>query len=51
MEREAIHRSLTYLKNKINVAEITTDSSTAVTKMLGTQWFWIGHIGALSSNS
>lgn len=36
MEREAVHRSLTYLKDKLNIAEITTDSSAAVTKMLGT---------------
>ena len=36
MEREAVHRSLSYLNDKINVAEITTDSSPAVTKMLGT---------------
>ena len=36
MECEAVHRSLTYLKDKINVVEITTDSSTAVNKMLGT---------------
>ena len=36
MEREAVHRSLTYLKDKLNIAEITTDSSTAVTKILGT---------------
>ena len=36
MEREAVHRSLTYLKDKLNIAEITTDSSSAITKMLGT---------------
>ena len=41
MEREAVHRSLTYLKDKINIAEITTDSSTAVTKMLSTYIIYI----------
>ena len=35
MEREAISRSLDYLKGKINIIEVTTDSSTAVTKMIG----------------
>ena len=35
MEREAISRSLDYLKEKINIVEVTTDSSTAVTKMIG----------------
>ena len=35
MEREAVLRSLNYLKDKIVVNEITTDSSTSVTKMLG----------------
>ena len=35
MEREAVLRSLNYLKDKIVVNEITTDSFTSVTKMLG----------------
>lgn len=35
MEREAVLRSLNYLKDKIIVNEITTDSSTSVMKMLG----------------
>ena len=35
MEREAANRALTYLKGKVNIAEITTDCSTSVTKMLG----------------
>ena len=35
MEREAVHRALDHIQDKIKVAEITTDSSTAVTKMLG----------------
>ena len=35
MECESVHRSLTYLKDKLNIAEITTDPSTAVTKILG----------------
>jgi len=35
MEREAVHQALDHIQDKIKVAEITTDSSTAVTKMLG----------------
>jgi len=36
MEREAIDRALKTLKEKVNVVEVTTDSSTSVTKMMGT---------------
>ena len=36
MEREAIDRALEVLKEKVNVVEVTTDSSTSVTKMMGT---------------
>lgn len=35
MEREAVDRAVKSLKDQVNVVEITTDSSTAVTKMLG----------------
>ena len=35
MEREAIHRAIKYLKDQVNLVENATDSSTAVTKMLG----------------
>ena len=35
MEREAVDRALKKLKERVNVVEITTDSSTSVTKMLG----------------
>ena len=35
MECEAVHRALGYLQGKVNSVEVTTDSSTAVTKMLG----------------
>ena len=35
MEREAVDRAVKYLKDQVNMVEITTDSSTAVTKMLG----------------
>ena len=35
MEREAVHWTLRYLHGKVNLVEVTTDSSTAVTKMLG----------------
>jgi len=36
MEREAIDRALEVLKERVNVVEVTTDSSTSVTKMMGT---------------
>ena len=35
MEREAVDRVTKHLKESINMVEITTDSSTSVTKMLG----------------
>ena len=35
MEQEAVHRALNQIQGKVKVLEITTDSSTAVTKMLG----------------
>ena len=35
MECEAIHRALSFLQGKVNLVEVTTDSSTAVTNMLG----------------
>jgi len=35
MECEAVHRALGYLQGKVNLVEVTTDSSTAVTNMLG----------------
>ena len=35
MEREAVNRAVKHLKDQVNLVEITTDSSTAVTKMLG----------------
>ena len=35
MEREAVHRALSHLQGQVNLVEVTTDSSTAVTKMLG----------------
>ena len=35
MEREAVHRALNNIQGKVKVLEITTDCSTAVTKMLG----------------
>ena len=34
MEREAVDRALGYLKDQVKLVEITTDSSTAVTKLL-----------------
>ena len=34
MEHEAVHRALGYLQGKVNLVEITTNSSTAVAKML-----------------
>ena len=34
MEREAVHRALNHMQDKVKVLEITTDCSTAVTKML-----------------
>ena len=36
MEREGASRAMSYLKDKINIVEITTDASTSVTSMLGT---------------
>ena len=36
MEREAVDQALRKLKERVSVVEITTDSSTSVTKMLGT---------------
>ena len=35
MEWEAVHRALNHIQGKVKVFEITTDCSTAVTKMLG----------------
>ena len=35
IEREAVDRVVKHLKESVNVVEITTDSSTSVTKMLG----------------
>ena len=35
MEREAIDRAVKHLKDQVNIVEITTDSSSAVTKVLG----------------
>ena len=32
MEREGVDRAIRHLKEKVNVVEVTTDSSTAVTK-------------------
>ena len=34
MEREGVDKAIKNLKEKVNVVEVTTDSSTAVTKML-----------------
>ena len=34
MEREGVDRAIRHLKEKIDLLEVTTDSSTAVTKML-----------------
>ena len=34
MERKAVNQALGYLKDQVKVVEITTDSSTVVTKML-----------------
>ena len=45
MEREAVDRALKSLKERVNVVEVTTDSSTSVTKMLGMLFinllFWL----------
>ena len=35
MEREGLSRALKYLEGKISVAEVTTDSSTSVTSLMG----------------
>lgn len=42
MEREAVDRAVGYLKDQVEVVEITTDSSTAVTKMLCMLYIFIG---------
>lgn len=35
MEREGASRALSYLKDKVNIVEMTTDASTSVTNLLG----------------
>jgi len=35
MEREGLSRALKFLEGKISVAEVTTDSSTSVTSLMG----------------
>jgi len=35
MEWEALSQGLKYLESKLNITEVTTDSSTSVTKLIG----------------